>query len=307
MSGCRSGSKEGQAHAISDSLKAQCIHVLRNVMQTESKWVKVHAAEYLMWAGHSDGVQETFLKEEQLHGTETPYRVGIWRVLYEAANNKGVRDQWTDSLRSVFLNKNSKYRIWAAETMGKLNISPAPDHPKIVQRAIDSYSTELSLYTLWAASNSNTDSLQHCKNKLLNLIASDQSKPSRKRLSAYILRHIDHLSANEWKIIVAEALAESDTSSAKAYMLSAAYVTTPQDSIKSKYYKKIRAELVVEAKSPHIGNRTELAIALAERGTIKDLPILISMMNNKHSLKKQSDNADAKSAAAYGILMLGNQ
>jgi SSS family solute:Na+ symporter len=307
MTGCNSSSEGKQTYIISDSLKAQCIHVLKGVMRTESKWVKVHAAEYLIWTGHPNGVQDVFSREEQLHGVENPYRIGIWRVLIEAANNKKVKDQWADSVQSVFLNKNSKYRIWAAETMAKLDIVPAPGHPEVVQQAIDNYNTELSLYTLWAASNINADSLQHCKNKLLHLVASEQTNPSQERLSAYLLRHIDHLNANEWKMLAAKASAEPDTSLAKVYMLSAAYVTTPHNSVQSDIYERIRAKLTVEAKSPRAENRTELAAALAKKGTISDLPILTPMLNNEYPLKKGSDNADVRAAAAYAILMIGKR
>lgn len=305
ITGCIRGSQETQTQVISDSLKTRCVQVLKDVMRTQSKFVKVHAAEYLIWTGHPDSVLELFLTEERLHGKESPYRIGIWRVLIQAENDKKNKDKWKDSLQSAFLTINGKDRVHAAETMAKLKIIPAPAHPKIVQQAIKSRQTSLSLYTLWATASAS--SLQHCKNKLLHLLTSDQGTPSQRRLATYILRHIDDLAAKEWEMLANAVSAEPDTSSAKVYMLSAAYVTAAKDAIQTDLYKKIKARLMAEAKSPHAGNRTELSAALAEKGTTNDLPILISMLNNNYPLAKKSDNADVRSAAAYAILRIAKR
>lgn len=305
MTGCNSKPKETEV--VSDSLEIRCIHVLQDVMHTQSQFVKVHAAEYLIWTGHPDGVQDAFLKEERLHGTERPYRIGIWRVLAEAATNKDEKQKWIDSIQKVFLDTAAKDRINAAETLAKLNVTPAPGNPELVQQAIESEGTSLSLYTLWAASNRDADSLKECRNKLFQLLTTNGSDSLQKTLAAYILRHIDDLNANEWSQLAQKALEEPDTSLAKAFMLSASYITVPADSIQTDLYKKIKTELMNEDKSPRVGNRTELSAVLAEKGMPEDLPVLMSMLDNQYPLEKESDNADIRSAAAYAILEIGKR
>ncbi|TAN13121.1 MAG: hypothetical protein EPN37_14280 [Chitinophagaceae bacterium] len=283
------------------------MRILREVMLTQSQFVKVHAAEYLIWAGHPDSVRDVFLKEEQLYGTESPYRIGIWRVLEQVAGDKNEKSQWIDSIQNAFLNVNGKDRINAAETLAKLKIIPAPGHPAVVQKAIEGEATSLSLYTLWAASNSGADSLKKCREKLFHLLTSDQADSLQKTLASYILRHIDDLDSNEWSLLASKALAEPDSSLAKVYMLSAAYITVPEDSIRTGLYEKIKAQLINEDKSPRVGSRTELSAVLAEKGTPADLPVLFTMLNNKYPLEKESDNADVRSAAAYAILEIGKR
>lgn len=305
MTGCKSGSKG--TGVISDSLKTECVQVLQEVMLTQSQFVKVHAAEYLIWSGHPDSVRNVFLKEEQLHGKEQPYRIGIWRVLAETATNKSEKEKWVDSIQEVFLDTAAKDRINAAETLAKLYVAPAPGHPEVVQQAIESDGTSLSLYTLWAASNTDKDSLKQCRNKLFQLLTTHGSDSLQRTLAAYILRHINDLNANEWNMLAQNALEEPDTSLAKVYMLSASYITVPADSMQTDLYKKIKTELMNEDKSPRVGSRTELSAVLAEKGTPEDLPALISMLNNQYPLEKESDNADIKSAAAYAILEIGKR
>lgn len=305
MTGCNSNTEKNTT--VSDSLKTTCVNILRNVLETQSQFVKVHAAEYLIWAGYPDSVQNIFLKEEELHGTESPYRIGIWRVLAQAAKDKAEKDRWIDSIQNVFLDIGGKDRINAAETLAKLDIAPAPNHPDVVQEAIESNNTSMSLYTLWAASNANADSLQLCREKMLNLIKSEQSDSLQKTLASYIIRHIDDLSANEWEMLSTKALEEPDTSLAKVYMLSASYITAPKDSTQAAQYDKIKKKLIEEKKSPRVGARTELSAVLAEKGTTEDLPVLMSMLDNKYPLEKESDNADIRSAAAYAILEIGKR
>jgi SSS family solute:Na+ symporter len=305
MTGCNSNS--GKTMIIPDSLKTQCVQILREVMLTQSQFVKVHAAEYLIWAGYPDSVRDVFLREEKLYGAECPYRIGIWRVLVQAADNRKDKDNWIDSVQNAFSDVHGKDRINAAETLAKLNVIPAPSVPGVVQNALESENTSLSLYTLWAASNSNADSLTKCRDKLFHLLISDQADSLQKMLASYILRHINDLNANEWNSVAKKAITEPDSSLAKVYMLSAAYVTVPEDSIKTQLYEKVKAQLISEDKSPRAGSRTELSAVLAEKGVPADLPVLLTMLNNRYPLEKESDNADVRSAAAYAILEIGKR
>lgn len=292
---------------VSDSLKDQCIQKLREVMNTQSKFVKVHAAEYLLWSGHPEGVRETFMKEEQQFDSAKPYRIGIWRVLAQADSNAKEKAAWIGKIMNVFADIHATDRINAAETLAKLGISPSAQYPDITRRAIESSGTSLSLYSLWAASVSGKDSLNECRHKVLDVIQSNQSDTLQTTLAAYILRHIGGINAEEWKMLVNHALSEPVNSSPKVYLLSAAFMLTPKDSIQSKIYNQIKKELLTEQHSPKAGIRAEMAAALAEKGNENDLPILISMLDNKNPLPAEADNADVSAAAAYAILEIGKR
>lgn len=305
MTGCNTESKRNSI--VSDSLKDQCIQKLREVMNTQSKFVKVHAAEYLLWSGHSEGVRETFMKEEQLFDTARPYRIGIWRVLAQADSNAKEKAIWVGKIMDVFADIHATDRVNAAETLAKLGISPLAQYPDITRKAIESQGTSLSLYSLWAASVSGKDSLNECRNKALEIIQSNQSDTLRTTLAAYILRHIGGLNAEEWTMLVTRAFSEPVNSSPKAYLLSAAFMLTPKDSIQSEMYDQIKKELLMGRNSSRAGSRTEMAFALAEKGDGNDLPVLISMLNNKNPLPADADNADVSAAAAYAILEIGKR
>lgn len=57
---------------------------LNSTLEHKQKWIKIHAAEYLIWTGHPETVLKEFLKEEKVHSIDPQYRIGIWRVLVQA-------------------------------------------------------------------------------------------------------------------------------------------------------------------------------------------------------------------------------
>ena len=69
---------------VTPELRNRSLSVIRQVLDREHRFVKVHAAEYLLSLGYAQGVKETFDKQLQTHGGELQYRIGIWRVLAAA-------------------------------------------------------------------------------------------------------------------------------------------------------------------------------------------------------------------------------
>ena len=102
---------------VNRSLRERSIAVLRRVMDREERWIKVHAAEYLLQAGYPEGVKDAFLLESSIHGTEPQYRIGIWRVLARAAENEQEQAKWISNIRDVFLDPKAPDRSHAAETL----------------------------------------------------------------------------------------------------------------------------------------------------------------------------------------------
>src|SRR5436190_22221225 len=71
--------------AVSDSLRQKELQVLRTALEREERWSKVHAAEFLLSLDYPQGVAQIFERELASRGDEPEYRIGIWRVLAQAA------------------------------------------------------------------------------------------------------------------------------------------------------------------------------------------------------------------------------
>lgn len=305
MPGCKTSTMNSSI--ISDTLKEQCIQELRGSLRTQSKWVKVHAAEYLLWSGYPEGVQKTFMEEEQHFGTGSPYRIGIWRVLAQATDNAEEKKIWTGKILKAFLDTNGMDRVHAVETLAKLGISPLQEAPKIARHALKSADKSLALYTMWSVSFSSADSLKAAQAAFFNLLMSEVAATSEKRLAAYVIRHMNSLNDLDWRKLSNKALMVSVDSENSLYLLSTAFVTARVDSMQSGTFQRIRENLLKYHDAPNKSDRIEMASALSEKGTKQDLPVLIAMLDNKNSIGIKADDADIAASAAYAILKIGRQ
>lgn len=280
-----------------------CIALLRKVLHEQKEWVKVHAAEYLLWAGHPEGVKSQFLDEAKRYGTKPQYRVGVWRALFQCAENESEKLVWLNKIKAAFLDENGPDRIHAAETLAKIRISMLHDAPEITNRALKSDAPALALYTFWSTAFDSAEQLGIVKMELIkNLTPLSGSDGAKKSISAYALRQLGDLNARQWELLADAALKEPETSSARVNMLSAAWSTasTPADAklalIKSTIVKYHTASTKAE--------RSEMAMALAAKGNVGDLPVLMEMFENKRPLGDSSADYDVRAAAAYAILMI---
>ena len=295
LAGCNNNG--GNTLSVSNSLRREAIQVIRLNLENQSKWEKVHAAEYLLWLGYPQGVKEAFLKEERKFGTESPYRIGIWRVLAQADTASEKKRIWVDKILSAYQDSNSTDRVHAAETLAKLHISPLKESPEITKKILEGEISPLSIYTLWGVAASATDTVKNYKSTFLNILANDSVEIQLKSIAAYALGHLDNLNPKEWHNLAQSALASSGKQGDRTNLLSAAFVTAPDDSTQSISYLNIRRNLLETKSSPtDEANRLEMTAALAERGALEDLPLLASLMDNGSTY--------LQAAAAYAILKI---
>ncbi|GAB2781675.1 hypothetical protein GCM10027275_26730 [Rhabdobacter roseus] len=295
------------------SYREAALRELREVLQHQEEWVKVHAAEYLLWAGYPEGVRAVYLQEEKRYGTQSPYRIGIWRVLAQVSEEE--KSTWTGRIQRAFGDPDGPDRIHAAETLAKLKVPPTAA-PEVTRRALESDNPALALYTRWAVAHASPEALASTRQYLLDGLAAGPQEVLFKRLSGYILRNLGDLTPPQWQQLARVALAEPATSDAQVYLLSAAYVRVPAGEEASGTYAQVREKLLGTQDSPQKAVRSELAMALAEKGTLADLPVLLSLLTNKNplgtaegtwteeALRKSPDNADVRAAAAYAILKI---
>jgi len=109
------------APGVTEELRERAVKTLRDAMDTEPRWVKVHAAEHLLSLGYPQEVASTFMRELEAFENEPEYRIGIWRVLARAAISPEERESWVSKIKSAYLNEEGPDRLHASETLAKLN------------------------------------------------------------------------------------------------------------------------------------------------------------------------------------------
>ena len=298
LSGCHHPTE--RKSGVSDSLREEALRELRTNLATQSRWEKVHAAEYLLWLGYPQKVQQTFEEERKKSESVSPYRIGIWRVLAQVAPTPEEKSVWTDKILQAFLDRHGSDRIHAAETLAKLKISPFDSDVATAQEAMNGEDTALSTYTGWAALYTSKDSSQNNQDNFFRLLGHDDTRI--RRLAAYAWRQIGNLPGQKWHQLAEIAFTEPTTSGARINLLSATVVTAPPDSAQSQTYQQAKSALLQAPDSLSITEQTEVINALAEMGTPEDLPRLVTLLHTKDV--SGESNADVRSAAAYAILQI---
>lgn len=290
-----------------DPLAEKAMAELREVLSRQSQFVKVHAAEYLIWLGYKDEVKKVYLAEDSLHNKETPYRIGIWRVLAQAEENPKDREHWISKIFEVYGNPDAPDRLHATETLAKLEQSPLVKYPELTQKTLTSDNRNLNTYALWAVSYSSDSAMKKNRNEFLRLAEEDSNQIIRK-ISAFILRKIDGLTFNEWTGLANKALAEPVETDMRYSLLNTAFVTLPSNDKKEKLYQTIEQEMLKNNEQFSTSGRIELALALADKGSIDHLPVLTAMLNNENAAGfydiNGKDGADIRATAAYAILKI---
>lgn len=294
--------------STAQSLKAtpsdeQYVIVLRKVLNEQKEWVKVHAAEFLLWSGHPEGVKEVYRTEERLHGAQSPYRIGIWRVLAQASAGE-ERNSWMKKIKAAFLNPDGADRLHASETLAKLKICPYDENPSLFETTLAATSKPLAMYTLWDAFYHNPAKESEIRTKLLATLQNSAPEDMVARsIPAYALRQLGGLSIAEWQTLASRALAEPLDSPARTNLLSSAWATGFREGY-DELGKKLKTELLKYSKSPLKGERFELAMVLADKGNTEDIGLLTSMLKEENPLPNKAENEDIKAAAAYAILKI---
>jgi SSS family solute:Na+ symporter len=282
-----------------DSLRKQAIEQLQSNLRTQPKLIKVHAAEYLLWLGLDEPgeVKKIFTGEEQRFGTESPIRIPIWRVLAQTETDPQKKKVWIDKLLAAWKDTAATDRAAAAESLSKIDVSLLQEFPELTQKIIQGSKGPLSTYTFWSASIGITgaDAIRNNRAAFMDLLSPGQDD-NVKAVAAYSLRHLGGLTDKEWSRLAACALYEPIKPLFKVYMVSAAFVTAPEDSLQCPAYTAIRKELLQNKYSPRTDDQKELAAAISEKGMRADLPVLVSLLH--------SDDPDVRSAAAYAILKM---
>ena len=270
-------------------LRGRSVEAIRQVFGQEQRWIKVHAAEYLLALDYPEGVKEVFTKELGLHGSELQYRIGIWRVLARAANNEDERAEWIDKIRDVCLAPAASDRLHAMETLAKLGYKLHDDELATMEQAAQLENNTLAPYAAWVLANSERPGGEARLAKLL-----DSPSVDVRRSAAYAMRHLPLISASAREKLLSAARSETAESKARVSIIAAAAVhVSPVDQ------SSLKAKLPGFAAQGTSEDRVEAGRTLAQIGNNSDLPLLTSLLDDP--------NPDLRATAANAILRIGRR
>jgi len=301
MSACHPGKSETKEQLV--DLKEEAVNILRKILNEQQEWVKVHAAEFLIWSGHPEGVKDAYLKELERFREKPQYRIGIWRVLAQLSNGDEAA-RYKAQIVNAFLDTAGCDRIHAIETMAKLKISPLPLYPDVTHAALQSDVRSLSAYTHWAVAYTSKDSAKAAEKYFLGRLLDANEDILQRRVAAYVLRNSGELDVADWNALSDMALALADDVEGKVSFLNAALLTAPQEMKTSETCNHIFNRFIAFSNKKDKGIRMDIAAGLAVAGGKVHLSLLRDWMRNADPTGIAADDADVQASAAYAVLQV---
>ncbi|MBI3399841.1 MAG: hypothetical protein HY048_00350 [Acidobacteria bacterium] len=275
-----------------DGLQSRALGVLREALEKEQSWTKVHAAEALLSVGHPEGVMSTFERELTSKGGEPQYRIGIWRVLAQAATTEHDRDQWVGKVLAAFLDTDGPDRLHAAETLAKLGYRARGPEAEAFDLAGRAGRGSLAVDARWVLANSGQADGEQ---RLAEMLSSDDG--GTREDAAYAIRHLRSLSPSGWDRLVAAAEREPVSSGVRSALMSAAFLHAPPAEHARK--ASFRAEVVKYAAAGTNDQKFEACAVLGLAGEADVLPLLGGLLDSR--------DADLRVGAAQAILRIIRQ
>lgn len=281
----------GQTSQVTPDLRERAVKTLRDALAAEQGWVKVHAAEFLLALDYSQGVRETYAKELEMLGDEPQYRIGIWRVMAQAAQDESQRIRWQRKIRDAFLDIAGPDRLQAAEALGRLGYKPEENENGVfAEAAKSSPDPNFAVCAQWVLADSGKAEDERRLAAFLN----SPREPTRMR-AACALRFLQTVSDETRQKLIIVAEQEPASSSARACVLSTALVHSSEP----KNARRLKEELLKCAQTGSKNDKCEAAAALAAKGGVSDLSALVALLDDPE--------ADVRVNAANAVLRIGRR
>lgn len=286
---------------VFEELRAESLATLREVMGTQERWVKVHAAEWLLELGYPQGIAEEFHAELEKYGDEPEYRVGIWRVLAKIPQSARESKAWIDKIKAASIDPKSPDRVHATESLAKLGVSLSSAETASVTNSIKSDDVRLASYSQWLLAV-NGDKRKVQIERLCTFLESPDV--DSRRIAAYALQFLGPLDDANWTSVVDRANAESDLLT-KIRLHGATLMAAPVGADKSELDSS-RAAVFEIATQEGRSFDGELIRILAEVGGPEDLHLLENYLGTSSAAvpdaKIDPITADLRAGAANAIL-----
>lgn len=278
---------------LSNRQRQQLVEVMRDTLQQSESWVRIHAAEALLWHGYSEEVAAVFPPDAPV--SEPGYRIGVWRVQAQLAEDPAERQQVVDRIRQALRDPDGPDRVHAAESLAKLDEALLPEDRPAVEELAASDEPAVAAFALWLLAN---DGQKPARQQLLELLQADD--PIARLRAAFALRSLQPpLESEEREAVFQAATAEPQDSPAKVYLLGTAWVIHSQSNAAAADgpdQQALREALQQRIATGAAGERYAAIMAIAQAGTADDLAPLQSALNDS--------DADVRLAAAYALLRI---
>ncbi len=257
---------------------------LWKIVREESAWTKVHAAEVLLAAGEREPIADTFRREQELHGQEKNYRVGIWRVMAQAC--PGERPLWWNKIAAAFLDPRAPDRLFALESLAKLGDPLTPELTAAVSSWAASAPLAERVFADWIeAQQGRPAGIKH-------LIEGLQSVEVLARYrSAYALRRLQCSDPEALAALRAAARTEPAESIARPVVIGAAYALAAESEQMANWRRAL--DQMISKGGPAAYDALQ---AWPTHGSDADLPFLVALL--------QHAEADVRTGAAGAILSI---
>lgn len=269
---------------------------LKSLLYSEKEWVKVHVAEFLLWENcYVDEVRIEFLKEEEQFGHVSKYRIGIWRVLAQAATDEKSRQYWTDKIMAAYRDPEGEDRLHAIETLAKLQVGVVQDLPTGLE-------SSFWLYSFWSYALGSEEKKQTVKNMLIRDLVSNKLTELEMHVTSYILRYISPLAENEYVQVKTWMQTKDLKTALRSNLLATLLIAYPENrgiNEKSELKKELFAMSRDAEAIPHI------SMALAQKGDVNDRKIVSDLYTALRDVNNRDYDSDLHAMAAYMVLKRG--
>jgi len=271
----------------------QLVEIMRDTLQQSQGWVRIHAAEALLWHGYNEDVAAVFPADAQT--SEAGYRIGVWRVWAQLADSPPQRQQAVDRIRQALRDRDGPDRVHAAESLAKLGEPLEPEDRAAAEQLAQSPEPADAAFALWLLADAGQAS---ARSELIELLRADDAI-ARLR-AAFALRNLKRpLEPAERTVVLQAAASEPDDSPAKIYLLATAWLVAPQtgDPSTAEMSRQSLAEALRQwAATGSAGERYAAIMAFAEGGAADDRATLQATLADR--------DADVRSASAYALLRI---
>lgn len=320
-SGSRTARADEETRRLDEPERERLVEILRSSL-TQSPpeapdWVRIHAAEALLWHGDPQPVAEVF---SDLQPTEPEYRIGVWRVQAQLADSPELRKQRLEPIRRALRDPAGPDRVHAAEALAKLAAPLTAEDRHAAEQMAASPDPAVAAYSLWLLADAGEEAGRaRARERLLELLEAED--PIARLRAAVAIRNLKQPpTAAERTLVAAAAAAEPEDSPAKIHLLGTAWllaqrggaVAAPDSESASRDSESTSRD--TESASPGLsrgawgdavrarttaaaaGDRYAAAMLIGEGGSWQDVPELREMLDD--------GEADVRLAAAHAILRI---
>lgn len=289
------------ARMMMNENEIQALSDLRLLLFTEKEWIKVHAAEFLLGVGHDvDEVKAVFMGEEKRFANIPKYRIGIWRVLVQAANDEEERRQWIAKIVECYQDTAGADRLHAIETLAKLHYPVEPDTVQLPQLEKGDGDV-FSIYRLWNAAYHQAYGRQRVQRICLDLIRNPSFDQNLLPNVSYLIRFLGPISLTDWQLLCNFTAGLEGNSAVHANFLATAWIVAPPDAPLTAIKSKLLGMATDRSTLVHVFT------GLAKRGTSDEEKILMQLFKRVSDRNAVDYDADIHAYGAHAVVMLCNR